>query len=464
MFFKCFEKWNDFGEIAFLGLFKTPFPFSEPRGCNSLFTGVFGGYTINAFIGLEVVVCSFRASAFILMRTKIFTQGLIVSEDRLNLLFTVSRFSDMHEALNATQKRIAELESENSNLQNKIQNDDHDVMAQLTEHHKSNCVTMPVVKSKVLAPGRYAIDIELIPPRIRYNREVHLDYLKHLKESVETLREIGLLEYVIGTCPKDFNQRDKKHAATPVTRKKQITFVDPCETSTNNTLTHVKQQTMHQTNEPVIPSIGVNGATAASESKTRSNTKKDMTLPAKSDMQKVEVHPRNNKSSVKQKNRVDSSISYKRTSRLGSELGNELTSLASSELGSELTSLAGSELGLASYKLIEDYFLATCEPELCPFNFLLASCQVSSSELQGKENGVNILKSIDEGPFWMGTLKETLTEGTEEPGPEMGEHSGAASDKRSRTLSDIFPLSSHGKRPFTKATLENTIPPHFITS
>nr|GEV33490.1 integrase, catalytic region, zinc finger, CCHC-type, peptidase aspartic, catalytic [Tanacetum cinerariifolium] len=40
----------------------------------------------------------------------------------------VSRFSDMHEALNANQKCIAELESKNSNLQNKIQNDDHDVM------------------------------------------------------------------------------------------------------------------------------------------------------------------------------------------------------------------------------------------------------------------------------------------------------------------------------------------------
>nr|GEU71972.1 integrase, catalytic region, zinc finger, CCHC-type, peptidase aspartic, catalytic [Tanacetum cinerariifolium] len=31
---------------------------------------------------------------------------------------------------------------------------------------------------------------------------------------------------------------------------------------------------------------------------------------------------------------------------------------------------------------------------------------------RGKENGVNILKSIDEGPFWMGTLRETLTVGT----------------------------------------------------
>nr|GEW34659.1 hypothetical protein [Tanacetum cinerariifolium] len=32
---------------------------------------------------------------------------------------------------------------------------------------------------------------------------------------------------------------------------------------------------------------------------------------------------------------------------------------------------------------------------------------------RGKENEVNILKSIDEGPFQMGTLRKTLTEGTE---------------------------------------------------
>ncbi|GJY60934.1 ribonuclease H-like domain-containing protein [Tanacetum coccineum] len=52
------------------------------------------------------------------------------------------------------------------------------------------CVTMPAVQPKVLAPGMYAIDVEPIRPRNRNNREVYLDYLKHLKESVETLREI----------------------------------------------------------------------------------------------------------------------------------------------------------------------------------------------------------------------------------------------------------------------------------
>ncbi|GKD85180.1 hypothetical protein Tco_1356334 [Tanacetum coccineum] len=32
---------------------------------------------------------------------------------------------------------------------------------------------------------------------------------------------------------------------------------------------------------------------------------------------------------------------------------------------------------------------------------------------RGKENGVNILKSIDEGPFQIGTFRETLVEGSE---------------------------------------------------
>ncbi|GJZ11571.1 hypothetical protein Tco_0546330 [Tanacetum coccineum] len=123
-------------------------------------------------------------------------------------------------------------------------------------HENLKCITMDSVKPGVLATVRYAIDVEPIPPRNRNNREVYLDYLKHLKESVETLREIveeakvertldsslefaclytkhsqELLEYAIGTCPKDFNLRDKKHDATPLTRKKQVTFEDQCETS-----------------------------------------------------------------------------------------------------------------------------------------------------------------------------------------------------------------------------------------
>ncbi|GJS07762.1 retrovirus-related pol polyprotein from transposon TNT 1-94 [Tanacetum coccineum] len=160
---------------------------------------------------------------------------------------------------------------------------------------------MPAETPKVLAPSMYAIDVEPIPPQNRNNREVYLDYLKHLKESVGTLCEI------------DFNKRDKKIDTTPLNRKKRVTFVEPCETSANNSQTHVEQQKTEKTNECMIPSTGVKDSTAASGSKPRSNTKKDRTLPAKSGKKKVEDHPRNNKCSVKQKNRVDSSISYKHT-------------------------------------------------------------------------------------------------------------------------------------------------------
>nr|GEX10186.1 retrovirus-related Pol polyprotein from transposon TNT 1-94 [Tanacetum cinerariifolium] len=88
-----------------------------------------------------------------------------------------------------------------------------------------NSVSKDHVKPKVLAPRKYAIDVEPIVPRFRNNREAHLDYLRHLKESLETIREIveeskvvrsldtsivsacryikhsqELLEYAIGTC------------------------------------------------------------------------------------------------------------------------------------------------------------------------------------------------------------------------------------------------------------------------
>ncbi|GJV99140.1 integrase, catalytic region, zinc finger, CCHC-type containing protein [Tanacetum coccineum] len=169
------------------------------------------------------------------------------------------------------------------------------------------------------------------------NREVHLHYLRHLKESVDTLREIveeakverpldrslasacrytkhsqELLEYVFGTCPKVFNQQDKKHAHTP--RKKQVTFEDQIATSSSTTHKHVEPMHTQQSNVPVPPSTGVNSCTDASGSQPRSILKKHQIPPAKSDsMKKVEEHPRTIRSSLKTTNRVDSSNSSKRT-------------------------------------------------------------------------------------------------------------------------------------------------------
>nr|GEZ22794.1 hypothetical protein [Tanacetum cinerariifolium] len=66
--------------------------------------------------------------------------------------------------------------------------------------------------------------------------------------------------------------------------------------------------------KPKVLAPGVTSSTEASGSKPRSNTKNNKILPAKSvNKKKVEDHPRNNKSNLKQTNRVYSSISYKRT-------------------------------------------------------------------------------------------------------------------------------------------------------
>ncbi|GJT92209.1 integrase, catalytic region, zinc finger, CCHC-type containing protein [Tanacetum coccineum] len=164
-------------------------------------------------------------------------------------------------------------------------------------------------------------------PSVQSQRRVNPKIHDVIKKEVEKLLDAGLiypisdspwvspelLEYVIGTCPKDFNKRDKKIATTLLTRRNHVTFKETCETSNVNTQTHVKPQEEQKTNVPVIPSTGVTSSTEASESKPKSNTKNNRIFPAKNvNKKKVEDHPRNNKSNLKHMNHVDTSISYKR--------------------------------------------------------------------------------------------------------------------------------------------------------
>ncbi|GJU75340.1 hypothetical protein Tco_1272410 [Tanacetum coccineum] len=215
------------------------------------------------------------------------TEKVIVLQEQ-NELFRAENekvkqhYKELYDSIKITRAKHIEqttaLLTENENLKAQI-------------HENLKCNTIESVKPRVLAPSRYAIDVEPIPPHNRNNREVHLHYLKHLKESVETLREIveeakverpldrsivsacrytkhsqELLEYVIGTCPKAFNQQDKKHAPTPLSRKKQVTFDEQCDTSNSNTHKHVEQLNTQKINVPVPPSTGVNCCTNASGS------------------------------------------------------------------------------------------------------------------------------------------------------------------------------------------------------
>nr|GEW46383.1 hypothetical protein [Tanacetum cinerariifolium] len=202
-----------------------------------------------------------------------------------NFELNLARFTKKHVSNTIVEARCLELEAELSNLRDKSHNDNHDEAEndKIKQHYKElydsikitcakhieqvtalttknvnlkaqildtvNSVSKEHVKPKVLTPEKYAIDVEPIVPHLRNNKEAHFNYLRHLKESVETIRYIveeakvvrpldssivsacrytkhsrELLEYAIDTCPQDSHPRDKTHAPAPLIRKKQVTF------------------------------------------------------------------------------------------------------------------------------------------------------------------------------------------------------------------------------------------------
>nr|GEU57801.1 integrase, catalytic region, zinc finger, CCHC-type, peptidase aspartic, catalytic [Tanacetum cinerariifolium] len=117
-------------------------------------------------------------------------------QDHENSSYSVYKHQDVHEMQNNVQQDyVANSNADFMSYSNIIpydqyveDNAEHNLKAQLKG--KTKCVTIDPVKPKVLAPGMYAIDVDLITPRLKNNRDAHSDYLKHLKESVETVHEI----------------------------------------------------------------------------------------------------------------------------------------------------------------------------------------------------------------------------------------------------------------------------------
>nr|GEU39370.1 integrase, catalytic region, zinc finger, CCHC-type, peptidase aspartic, catalytic [Tanacetum cinerariifolium] len=248
-----------------------------------------------------------------------------------NFELNVARFTKINVAHTTVEARCLELEVELANLHNTSH---HDNQEELINHFSKL-----EVKPKVLAQGKHAIDVEPIVPYLRNNRDAHLDYLRHLKESVETIRDIveeakvvrpldrsvvsacrytkhshKLLEYVIGTCPQGSQQRDKQLAYIPLIRKKQVTFAKPSDKSDSNIHKHVAKVKTQKTNVLVPPFTGVNRCPNASESQPKSNTKTNRISPAKGvNKLPVEDQPKINKSHLRTSNRVDSSSRLKHT-------------------------------------------------------------------------------------------------------------------------------------------------------
>ncbi|GJU89488.1 hypothetical protein Tco_1301911 [Tanacetum coccineum] len=101
-----------------------------------------------------------------------------------------------------------------------------------------------------------------------------------------------------------------------ITRAKHIEQITALLTKNENLTVQINEKMKCVAIDYVKPKVlapEVNSCTDTSGSKPRSNTKKNRISPAKSvNKKKVEEHPRINKSSQKQSNRVDSGISSKR--------------------------------------------------------------------------------------------------------------------------------------------------------
>nr|GEV59005.1 integrase, catalytic region, zinc finger, CCHC-type, peptidase aspartic, catalytic [Tanacetum cinerariifolium] len=149
-------------------------------------------------------------------------------------------------------------------------------------------VSKATVNLQVSARDKHAIDVEPIVPRLRNNRDAHLDYLRHLKESSQ--------------------QRAKQLAYIPLIMKKQVTVSIPSDKSDSTAHPHVVTVKSQKTNVPVPPSTRVNSCPNASGSQPKSHVKLNRISPTKGvNKLPVEDQPRTNKSHLRTSNRADSS-------------------------------------------------------------------------------------------------------------------------------------------------------------
>nr|GFB30282.1 hypothetical protein [Tanacetum cinerariifolium] len=103
--------------------------------------------------------------------------GLVTHLQAQNDLFRAENdrikqhYKELYDSIKITRakhiEQVTKLTAENVNLKSSVSKD--------------------AVKPQVLVRAQHAIDVELIVPRLKNNMDVHLDYLRHLKESVETI-------------------------------------------------------------------------------------------------------------------------------------------------------------------------------------------------------------------------------------------------------------------------------------
>nr|GEY32670.1 hypothetical protein [Tanacetum cinerariifolium] len=263
-------------------------------------------------------------------------------------------------------------------------------------------VSKAKVQPSVPTQTKHAVDVELIVPRLRNNMDAHLDYLRHLKESVEIIRDIveeakvvrPLDRSIVSAC------RYTQHSQE-LLEKKQVTATKPSDRQ-DSKKKHVVTQKIQKTNVPVPHSTGVKRCPKASESQPKSNHKTNRISPAKgANKLPVEDLPRTNKSHLRTMNHVDSS------SRLNEDLG-KLQPTA--DIGI-FVSYAPSMKGLAEPHFMEDHNVAPVDNN--PFVNVFApephSEASSSGDISSTESPYNFKSAIIKD-CWFQTMQDEIYE------------------------------------------------------
>ncbi|GJT22276.1 hypothetical protein Tco_0892213 [Tanacetum coccineum] len=137
-----------------------------------------------------------------------------------------------------------------------------------------------ISNAATIAPGMYKLDLVILAPKVKNNREAHKYYLKHTMEQAAILRE--LLGYVRDTCLDIHKPSEKLVTVTPINKKKIVRFADTASSSRNMPKV---------TNRPLLSSTGVKPSTSANGSKPLGNTKNDRIsrTPSSNEKNKVEL-------------------------------------------------------------------------------------------------------------------------------------------------------------------------------
>ncbi|GJR59380.1 retrovirus-related pol polyprotein from transposon TNT 1-94 [Tanacetum coccineum] len=197
---------------------------------------------------------------------------------------------------------VAKVLSKNERLCNETNHvkqdfkDQFDSIKQTRVRHKEqwreiveNVVHTP--SATTIAPGMFKLDLVPLPPRLLQNRDVHIDYLRHIQEQANTLRE--LVKQAQAKQPLD---RELDFACKYATRIQELLVYvqDMCPIVVTPSTKKVESTNTSDSSTPVLSSIGVKCSTSNCGLKPPSNKRNDRIsqTPSRNKKNKVEAQLR----------------------------------------------------------------------------------------------------------------------------------------------------------------------------